>query len=92
MERGPCSARRRAVRHALHGGYHHAAAAGTFFARSREGFQVVPLAGTGFQYGMAFAKGNDRLRGAVNQALAELRADGTWERFYRRWFEEGQAP
>lgn len=65
---------------------------GTFFAHSVEGLSVAPpLAGTGFQYGMVFAKGNDRLRRAVNQALADLRADGTWHRLYQRWFNEGGA-
>lgn len=61
-----------------------------YFARSVEGLgQASPLAGTGFKYGLVFARGNDRLRGAVNQALAELKADGTWEQFYRRWFSQG---
>jgi ABC-type amino acid transport substrate-binding protein len=63
---------------------------GRFFARAIEGLNVAPpLAGTRSQYGMVFAKNNDRLRRAVNQALADVRADGTWERLYRRWFEEG---
>jgi polar amino acid transport system substrate-binding protein len=63
---------------------------GTFFAHAVKGLSVAPpLAGTGLQYGMVFAKGNDRLRLAVNQALANLRTDGTWERLRRRWFHKG---
>ncbi len=63
---------------------------GKFFSHSVEGLSVAPpLAGTGFQYGMVFAKGNDPLRRAVNRALADLRADGTWQRLYHRWFDEG---
>jgi ABC-type amino acid transport substrate-binding protein len=62
---------------------------GTFFAHALKGLSVTaPLAGTGLQYGMVFAKGNDRLRRAVNQALANLRTDGTWERLHRRWFHK----
>jgi ABC-type amino acid transport substrate-binding protein len=60
------------------------------FARSVEGLEgASPIAGTAYSYGLVFARGNDQLRGAVNRALAELKADGTWERIYRRWFSEG---
>lgn len=44
-----------------------------------------PLEGTVLRYGMVFADGNETLRREVNQALAELRAAGTWERIARRW-------
>jgi glutamine transport system substrate-binding protein len=60
---------------------------GAYFARTQEGLQLgPPLPGTGFQYGLVFAKGNDRLRSVVNHALAALKADGTRERLYQRWF------
>lgn len=60
-----------------------------YFARSVEGLrEASPLAGTALKYGLVFARGNDRLRGAVNRALAELRADGSWNRFYLRWFSQ----
>jgi glutamine transport system substrate-binding protein len=65
---------------------------GAHFARTQDGLALgAPLPGTGFQYGLVFAKGNDQLRSAVNGALAGLRADGEWERIYRRWFVEPTA-
>ena len=65
---------------------------GVFFAHFMEGLSVAPpLPGTGFQYGIVFAKGNDLLRGTVNHALATLRADGTMQHLHRRWFDEGGA-
>jgi ABC-type amino acid transport substrate-binding protein len=63
------------------------------FARSVEGLRpAAPIAGTGFAYGIVFARGNDGLRDAVNRALADLKADGTWERFCLRWFPRETAP
>lgn len=63
---------------------------GTYFAHAVEGLCAAPrLAGTELQYGIVFAKGNDRLRQVVNQALAELRTDGIWERLHRQWFQDG---
>lgn len=60
---------------------------GSYFARSQDGLALGPrLAGTSFQYGLVFAKGNDRLRDRVNRALAGVRADGTLERIHLRWF------
>ena len=60
------------------------------FARSVVGLEgAVPIPGTDFSYGLVFARGNDVLRSAVNRVLAALKADGTWQRFYRRWFPGG---
>ncbi|HET6498486.1 MAG TPA: basic amino acid ABC transporter substrate-binding protein [Coriobacteriia bacterium] len=40
------------------------------------------------QYGFAFNKDNPGLRDAVNEALATLKADGTYDDIYRKWFGE----
>jgi polar amino acid transport system substrate-binding protein len=37
-------------------------------------------------YAIMFRKGNDALRRAVDQVLAQLKADGTYDRLYERWF------
>ena len=64
----------------------------TYFTRAEVGLRVsVALEGTDLQCGMVFALGNDPLRRAVNRALGELQAEGTWEGFRRRWLSEGEA-
>ncbi len=39
-------------------------------------------------FGIAIAKENEELLAKVNQALAQLKADGTYDRLIRKWFEE----
>lgn len=41
-------------------------------------------------YGMAVAKGNDKLLAKLNDALDELKSDGTFDKIYEKWF--GKAP
>ncbi|QIN81426.1 transporter substrate-binding domain-containing protein [Rubrobacter tropicus] len=48
--------------------------------------QVIP---TGEQYGIAFPKDSD-LRQDVNEALQEIKDDGTYEEIYKKWI--GRAP
>ena len=43
---------------------------------------------TNEQYGFAFNKDNPGLRDAVNDALATLKEDGTYDDIYRKWFGE----
>ncbi|MFK8256666.1 glutamine ABC transporter substrate-binding protein GlnH [Erwinia sp. AnSW2-5] len=38
------------------------------------------------QYGIAFPKGSDELRGKVNGALKTLRENGTYNTLYKKWF------
>lgn len=40
------------------------------------------------QYAMMFRKGNDELRQAIDAALVEAEADGTYAGIYRKWFGE----
>ncbi|MDF1543372.1 MAG: basic amino acid ABC transporter substrate-binding protein [Anaerosomatales bacterium] len=54
---------------------------------SRE-LKIVEELITNEQYGFAFNQDNPGLRDAVNSALAELRADGTYDDIYRKWFGE----
>ena len=44
---------------------------------------------TGEQYGFAVAKTNPELLAAVNKALADLKADGTYKTIYDKWFATG---
>jgi len=37
-------------------------------------------------YGIAVNKGKPEIRDALNKALAEIKADGTYDQIYRKWF------
>ncbi len=50
--------------------------------------KIVEELRTDEQYGFAFNKENPGLRDAVNAALAEIKADGTYDDIYRKWFGE----
>ncbi|SFD39690.1 glutamine transport system substrate-binding protein [Lentibacillus persicus] len=39
-------------------------------------------------YGIAISKGNDALVSAINDALAEIRDNGTYDEIYAKWFGE----
>jgi ABC-type amino acid transport substrate-binding protein len=55
--------------------------------REKPELQVVETIPTGEQYGLGFAKESDALREAVNDALNEMKGDGTYTKIYRKWFE-----
>jgi polar amino acid transport system substrate-binding protein len=42
--------------------------------------------------GFVVAKGNDALREALNEGLAEAMQDGTWKRLYEKWFPGSPMP
>ena len=59
------------------------------FAKTTEGFVVVPF--TSKHWGqeftcMAFRKEDEDLRGAFNDLIAEMKADGTLEALQNKWF------
>ncbi|MGW7379891.1 ABC transporter substrate-binding protein [Streptomyces sp. NPDC054794] len=48
-------------------------------------FQVVDNLNTGEQYGFTVKKGNTKLLAAINKALADAKADGTYKKLYEQW-------
>ncbi|MER7832884.1 ABC transporter substrate-binding protein [Streptomyces sp. NPDC095602] len=40
---------------------------------------------TGEEYGFSVKKGNDRLRAAIDKAIRDAKADGTYQRIYEEW-------
>ncbi|MFF4491900.1 transporter substrate-binding domain-containing protein [Streptomyces sp. NPDC001544] len=48
-------------------------------------FKVVDNINTGEQYGFTVKKGNTKLRAAINKALADAKADGTYKKLYEKW-------
>lgn len=48
-------------------------------------FKVVDNLDTGEQYGFTVKKGNDKLRKAIDKALADAKADGTYKKLYEQW-------
>jgi ABC-type amino acid transport substrate-binding protein len=52
----------------------------------RGGVIVADEVNTNELYGIGVRKGNDPLRRAINAALTEIVADGTYEAIYARWF------
>ncbi len=56
-------------------------------AQQDDSVEVVETFPTGEQYGFAVAEGNTELRDAINDALATLREDGTYDELYAKYFE-----
>ncbi|GAA1003228.1 hypothetical protein GCM10009564_02560 [Streptomyces thermogriseus] len=50
-----------------------------------EAFRLAEQIDTGEEYGFTVKKGNTALREAVNKALADARADGTYKKLYEQW-------
>ncbi|MEU3250315.1 ABC transporter substrate-binding protein [Streptomyces sp. NPDC006997] len=48
-------------------------------------FTVAEQVNTGEQYGFTVRKGNDKLREAIDKALAEAKSDGTYKKLYEQW-------
>ena len=57
-------------------------------ARTKEGLEVRESYDTGEEFGIAFQEDADPLREAANDALAEMKQDGTFEELYRKWFKK----
>ncbi|MEV2217331.1 transporter substrate-binding domain-containing protein [Streptomyces sp. NPDC050997] len=50
-----------------------------------DAFKVVDNLNTGEQYGFTVKKGNTKLLAAVNKAIADAKADGTYKKLYEKW-------
>ncbi len=50
-----------------------------------DAFKVVDNLNTGEQYGFTVKKGNTKLLAAINKAIADARADGTYKKLYEQW-------
>jgi polar amino acid transport system substrate-binding protein len=61
-----------------------------YATKAKPQLAVVAKVSPSENYGFAFAKDNTALREAFNRGLAEVRADGTYDEIYRKWF--GEAP
>jgi polar amino acid transport system substrate-binding protein len=57
-------------------------------AENKEGLKLGDSIPTDESYGMAFQEDADALREAVNEVLAEIKEDGTYERIYREYFKK----
>jgi ABC-type amino acid transport substrate-binding protein len=61
-----------------------------YAANEKPGLEVVAQVPTEEGYGLVFSKENPALRDAFNAGLAQIKADGTYDEIYEKWF--GQAP
>ncbi|GAA2453821.1 transporter substrate-binding domain-containing protein [Streptomyces glaucus] len=50
-----------------------------------DAFRVADNVDTGEQYGFTVKKGNTELREAIDKALADAKADGTYKKLYEQW-------
>ncbi|PBC64555.1 ABC transporter substrate-binding protein [Streptomyces sp. Tue6028] len=50
-----------------------------------DAFKVVDNLNTGEQYGFTVKKGNTKLVDAINKAIKDAKADGTYKKLYEKW-------
>lgn len=50
-----------------------------------DAFEVADNINTGEEYGITVKKGNTKLAEAINKALADAKADGTYKKLYEKW-------
>jgi ABC-type amino acid transport substrate-binding protein len=58
----------------------------SYLSKTRSGSEVVAVIPTDESYGIGIKKGNSQLLDAVNQALSGMKADGTYDQIYEKWF------
>jgi polar amino acid transport system substrate-binding protein len=63
-------------------------AVSAYAAERRDDFEIVDRNPTVENYGLVFPKDNPALRDAFNAGLAEIRANGTYDEIFRKWFGE----
>jgi polar amino acid transport system substrate-binding protein len=61
-------------------------------AAERPGLEVVQAIDTDEKYGLPVSQDNPELLAAVNDALADIIADGTYEQIFTKWFPELPVP
>lgn len=49
---------------------------------------IIEKIATGEQYAFVVSKENPQLTAAINEALAQIHADGTYDEIYKKWFGE----
>jgi polar amino acid transport system substrate-binding protein len=54
--------------------------------------KILAEISTAEQYGIAVAKTNPELKDAINKALSELKADGTFDRLFMKYFPDLEPP
>ncbi|HVL99430.1 MAG TPA: basic amino acid ABC transporter substrate-binding protein [Egibacteraceae bacterium] len=57
-----------------------------------DALEIIEEIDTDEQYGIGVQQDNDALLDAINEALAEIIADGTYERIFTEWFPEAEVP
>jgi polar amino acid transport system substrate-binding protein len=65
-------------------------AVSAYAATKRDDFVIAAQVPTDEGYGFVFSKENTALRDAFNKGLAEVKANGTYDQIYEKWF--GEAP
>ena len=60
------------------------------YVRTRPGLKVLPEQLTTEEYGMALRKDEPELTKAVNKAIEQLKADGTYAAIVKKWFPSGK--
>lgn len=60
------------------------------YVRTRPGLKVLPEQLTTEEYGMALRKDEPELTKAVNTAIEQLKADGTYAAIVKKWFPGGK--
>jgi ABC-type amino acid transport substrate-binding protein len=61
-----------------------------YISKIRGGTKVVTTIMTDEQYGIGIKQGNDELLEAINDALADMKADGTYDGIFEEWFGEAE--
>lgn len=61
-----------------------------YYTRESADYGNTGKIGSDDQYGYGIKQENTALREAMNAALAELRADGTYDKIYAKWFGESK--
>lgn len=59
-------------------------------SNSFTGMEIIKEVPTGEQFGIAVSKDNPELTQAINDALAEIKSSGAYDKLYEKWF--GMAP